>query len=269
MATFETVLEGLTAGERAVIRRGAIFDEQPQALAADDATWDRVAAMLFGVAIGDALGAPTEGMLPSARREAVGGDVRDYSETIPISEGFACVGLPTDDTQLTFWTIDQLLHDGGQFRGLDLCKRLTKATRGGGRATAAFAEAFGRLSEEELAAGAWSQCGTDSASNGALMRITPALLPHLRRPSPALWRDAAALAGLTHRSSASIATCVAFVRIYWSLLAMPPGTLPPRGWFAETFCNTAAQLETAEYSPRGGFFTSDHSTLSEFVKVCR
>src|SRR3712207_8795851 len=35
----------------------------------------------------------------------------------------------------------------------------------------------------------WYRCGSFSAGNGALMRIAPVLLPHLRSGSPALWRS--------------------------------------------------------------------------------
>ena len=70
----------------------------------------------------------------------------------------------------------------------------------------------------------WYQCGVASAGNGALMRIAPVLIPHIRRPSPRLWAGAAKCAMLTHNDAAAISSCVAFVGLLWELLAMggPP-----------------------------------------------
>lgn len=71
--------------------------------------WDRVRGMLLGLAIGDALGNTSEGLLPSQRRERHG-EIRDY---LPNHHaGGRLVGLPSDDTQLAFWTLEQLIEDG-------------------------------------------------------------------------------------------------------------------------------------------------------------
>lgn len=241
--------EGLCEGEAAVVQRGAaIFSEQPEPLGPD--AWDRVEAMLLGVAIGDALGAPSEALLPAARRLMLSStqqqqqqqqDVRDFAGS-----------FPTDDTQLTFWALDQRIDDDDPAK---LCARLAQPTTGGGATTAAFAE--------KLAAGThWSRCGAHGCSNGALMRVTPALLPALRDPSPQLWRDAATLGALTHRSSGSVAACVAFVRVLWALLARTK-----LSGFVDTFCAVAEQLETEQYAPRGGAFAGEGpSTIAAFVR---
>jgi hypothetical protein len=67
--------------------------------------FDRVEGMLLGLAIGDSLGNTTEGQLPRSRR-----DIRYYEPNR--HAGGRAVGVPSDDTQLAFWTLEHLLeHD--------------------------------------------------------------------------------------------------------------------------------------------------------------
>jgi hypothetical protein len=68
---------------------------------------DRVEGMLLGLAIGDALGNTTEGMTPAERRQRFG-EIRDYLPNA--NAGRARVGLPSDDTQLAFWTLEHVLQ---------------------------------------------------------------------------------------------------------------------------------------------------------------
>lgn len=62
---------------------------------------------------GDALGAPTETLLPEQRSQQYSGDIRDYvpytwrrptDEQLKSTQGHA-----TDDTQLSYWTIEALV----------------------------------------------------------------------------------------------------------------------------------------------------------------
>jgi ADP-ribosylglycohydrolase len=81
------------------------------------------------------------------------------------------------------------------------------------------------------------------------MRIAPVLLPHMRRPTAALWADAALAAMVTHNDPASNAACVAFVHLLWETLRQD--TPPPTGWWLRTFCAVARQVEGAAcYRPR-------------------
>lgn len=236
------------------MRQGETLDRSVPPLPSDF-SFDACAGMLLGVAIGDALGRPSEGMIPS-RRRASHGEVRDYHRHRRGGGGPA-EGHPSDDTQLTFWTLEQLLADGG----LDparLSDRLAGAGRiiGEGQTIRAFRGNRARH---------WSARGVPSAGNGAVMRITPILLPHLRQPSPALWADAALAGMITHNDSASSAACVAFVSMLWSLLGRrrPPGP----GWWVTTFCAAAAPLERDVYTPRGGDFRDFRGTLSQWLTL--
>ena len=95
-----------------LVRNGQIelerLPEDPPALPSA-ATFDRVEGMLLGLAIGDALGNTTEARLP-ARRQAEHGEIRDYLPN-RYADGRR-VGLPSDDTQLAFWTVEHLLERG-------------------------------------------------------------------------------------------------------------------------------------------------------------
>ena len=73
-------------------------------------SWNRVAGMLVGLAVGDSLGNTSESLAPVRRRELFG-EIRDF---LPNRHaGHRRVGLPSDDTQLAFWTVEHLLEDGG------------------------------------------------------------------------------------------------------------------------------------------------------------
>ena len=197
--------------------------------------------MLLGLAIGDALGNTSEGMLPE-RRRATFGEVRDY---LPNRHaGGRPVGLPSDDTQLAFWTVEHLIAN----RALDpdALARTFASQRifGIGRTVA---ESVRRL----RGGSSWPTAAVASAGNGALMRIAPVVLPHLREATADLWVDAALCAALTHNDPASISACVAFVGMLSELL-VAEGPPEPQ-WWVETYIARARFLEgETRYRPRGG-----------------
>ena len=83
----------------------------------------------------------------------------------------------------------------------------------------------------------WYEAGPreNAAGNGALMRIAPVLLPHLRSGTPALWADLAIAGMLTHNDRASNAACVAFVHLLWETLRRTGA--PDPDWWLATFCH--------------------------------
>lgn len=195
--------------------------------------------MLLGLAIGDALGNTTEGRLPSSRR-AEYGEIRDYVPNRHADN--RPVGLPSDDSQLAFWTLERLLEDDG----LDP-ERLadTFASRhifGIGKSVRAFISA-------RKSGLPWYEAGQHSAGNGAVMRVAPVLLPHLSTPSAALWDDAIAAGAVTHNDASSIGACVAFVGMLWELLGMEQPPAP--SWYLDTYCQRARLIEgEAAITPR-------------------
>src|SRR5262245_35823841 len=152
-------------------------------------SFDRVEGMLLGLAIGDALGNRTEGRLPGQRNP-----VHDYQPN-PYADGRP-VGLPSDDTQLAFWTLEHLLEHDGVVPEQLLATFAGRRIFGVGRTIAAACDAFrdGRP---------WYQAAQRSAGNGALMRIAPVVVPHLKSPSRALWDEAVLAGAVTHNDATS------------------------------------------------------------------
>jgi ADP-ribosyl-[dinitrogen reductase] hydrolase len=195
-------------------------------------TFDKVEGMLLGVAIGDALGSTTEGQLPDERR-AAHGEIMDY---LPNRHaGGQAVGLPSDDTQLAFWTVEVLLQEGYLHPDTLARRYARERIYGIGGTVRDFLRAYKDQHRS------WKQAGQESAGNGAVMRIAPVLLPHLRRPSPGLWADAVLAGMLTHNDYASNAACAALAGMLWELLNS--STPPAPEWWGETFFRYAAPLE--------------------------
>jgi ADP-ribosylglycohydrolase len=98
------MLKELISQRRLRVSPGAVESlHAPPAL--DFLAFDRVEGMLLGLAIGDALGNPTEGQLPHVRYPVSGYEPNRHANG-------RAVGLPSDDTQLAFWTLEHLLeHD--------------------------------------------------------------------------------------------------------------------------------------------------------------
>ena len=243
----------LVRSHRLAFQRGPIFDYAPGPMP-PDFDFSRVEGMLLGLAVGDALGNTSESLLPSERHARLG-EVRGY---LPNHHaGGRRVGLPSDDTQLAFWTLEAILEDGG----LDperLDERLTS------RRVFGIGSAMKQFIGNHKAGSPWHEAGARSAGNGALMRIAPVLVPHLTSGTADLWVDVAFAAALTHNDPGSTAACVAFVRILWDLLRMerPPEPL----WWVDSYVEVARDIEgDASYAPRGGAFTDYDGPIWRFV----
>jgi ADP-ribosyl-[dinitrogen reductase] hydrolase len=238
------LLRQLLAEGAVDLRRGELFEQPPAPLpaaaAAGASTWDRVEGMLLGIAVGDALGNTTEGMPPADRR-AQYGEIRDYVPHWRSKE----LARPTDDTQMAFWTLDQLLVDRGLVPHRLAQRFASERIFGIGSAVSAAMQAV------RLGYRPWYQCGTRSAGNGALMRIAPMLVPYLREPSTDLWADTALSAIVTHNDAASTSACLALVAMLWELLGMEAPPEPV--WWRRRYVELARDLEgDTEYEPRGG-----------------
>lgn len=216
--------------------------------------FDRVEGMLLGLAIGDALGRPEGGA--GWERRARFGERRDY---LPNTHTGLPLGYPSDDTQLAFWTVEHLLAHGHVEP-----EALARAFTAGGRIFGighTVREALGRLKRGIP----WEKAGPRSAGNGALMRIAPVLLPHLRQPSPDLWSDALLAGMVTHNDRASNASCVAMVRVLWDLLSMQ--SAPDPSWWVQAWVEPAREIEGAtRYRARSPRFSDWDGPLWRFVE---
>lgn len=253
MTTNTELLNHFFATGQIHVQRGALFAQAPQPMP-PDLDFDRVEGMLLGLAIGDALGNTTESQNP-ATRSARYGEIRDYLPN-SYAEGRA-VGLPSDDSQLAFWTLEQWLADG-TFDPERLAQRFcTEQIFGIGQAVKEFVANF-------KAGLSWYASGPSSAGNGALMRIAPVLVPHLRTGTPALWADVALATMLTHNDPAAHSASLAFTAMLWELLQMTDAPEPL--WWLDSYVSLARDLEGATvYRPRGGAYTDYAGPLWRFV----
>ena len=234
------------------LERSPLFDTSP----VGSIDFDRVEGMLLGLAIGNALGESSEGLLPEERRQRFG-EVRDYPPN-PRARNES-IGLPMVDSQLAFWTLEQTLADGR----LDPSSVAARFVKGPmltmGEALATFVQNFNEGRE-------WFRCGAPSAGNGSLMRIAPVIVPHVKEPSPDLWVDAALCSVITHNDGASLSASVTFVKMLWDLLTM--ATPPESEWWVHHYVETARPLEPPdEYRPFNGVYTDFCGTLSEFLEA--
>ena len=219
-------------------------------------SWDRVSGMLLGLAIGDSLGNTSESQNPSDRR-AHYGEIRDYLPN-RFAEGRR-VGLPSDDTQLAFWTLEHLLE-----RGTVDPPRLAEclASRrifGIGSTVREFLNA--RRDDSH-----WLEAAQESAGNGALMRIAPVLLPYLGSPRPEVWRDAVVAGAVTHNDFASNASCAALIAVLQEALVATTPVLP--GFWLRRFVEVARVLEgdVPRYAPRAPLHAHRHVSLWQFTE---
>ncbi len=237
------------------VERGHLFDinTNPKTTGFD---FDKIEGMLLGLAVGDSLGVTTEGMLPSERHDAYG-VIRDY---IPNRYVDKAVGFPSDDTQLSFWTLEQMIEDKN-FVPENIARKFSNSGRIFGLG-ATVREFLRNLKIKNMP---WYECGPKSAGNGALMRISPVLIPHLKKGGTDIWVDTVLSAMMTHNDRAAISSCLAFVAMLWELLDMQeaPGSL----WWLERYVGLTKDIEgDSHYTPRGGIFNSYNGTLWRFVE---
>ncbi len=235
MSDNRAIFEHLLETRQVRVNRGKVFDQVPGAIAHLD--FDRVEGMMLGIAIGDALGITTEGTLPGERHQRYG-EIKDY---LPNRYANKPIGFPSDDTQLSFWTLEQMLADDG-------FNPETIADRFCGGKIFGLGSTVREFRENRKRGIPWYECGPKSAGNGALMRIAPVIIPHLKSGTLALWVDTALCAMITHNDSGSIAACLAFVKMLWQLLQM--NQPPESDWWLRTFVETAHDCEMDSYSPR-------------------
>ena len=250
----DQILDELIRTGGIAVQRAPLFDQAP-ALIGKALDFERVEGMLLGLAIGDALGNTSESQVPAQRRARYG-EIRDYLPNHH-SNGQR-VGLPSDDTQLAFWTLEQILADGG-FLPEHVARRFClQRIFGIGSAVKQFTANF-------KAGVPWYQAGPKSAGNGALMRIAPMLVPYVDAPNTRLWADTALSAMITHNDSASIAACLAFEAMLWQLLQLERAPGPE--WWLNSYLETARALEREEiYRSNAPAFAQYQGPLWRFVQ---
>lgn len=169
------------------------------------------------------------------------------------------MGLPSDDTQLAFWTLEQLIEDK-RFIPEHVAARFANAGRIFG-----IGSTVRRFLANYKSGTPWYESGPESAGNGALMRIAPILIPHLKKAGTDIWVDTALAAMMTHNDYSSTSSCLAFVAMLWELLDMQEP--PDNRWWVERFVELSKDLEgNTSYSPRGGSSLDYKGPLWRFVE---
>ncbi|MDI9548481.1 MAG: ADP-ribosylglycohydrolase family protein [Chloroflexota bacterium] len=243
-ASNRTILEELFTEGGIRIKRGNLFDWSPGPKP-DTFSFDKVEGMLLGVGIGDALGILTEGWLPSLRKQHKG-EITDYQKNKYTGE---YRGYPSDDSQMTFWTLEQLIADGGYVPANVADAMIKERIIGIGHNVKEYAE----CRKHGLP---WYECGPESAGNGSAMRISPMLIPHLRTGASDLWVDTALSAMTTHNDSFAIASCLALTNMLWQALDMHEP--PAAEWWLNTFIDIVRDLEN------GGSYQSKAPKYSDY-----
>jgi ADP-ribosylglycohydrolase len=162
---------------------------------------DKVVNMLLGVAIGDSLGYPVEHLIPEER-------LKRYGLITSYISGRA---LPSDDTQLTFDTVKVILEHG-RIVPWELARIFASHRISGmGKTVREFLRNY---RERGLP---WYRTGLKRPSNGAIMRISPVIIPNLKTKENYLV-DAVLDTLITHNEPLAIASSVAFADMLWNVI---------------------------------------------------
>lgn len=192
-------------------------------LPAIDPVLDRAIGCFVGLAVGDALGTTLEGAQQNSTQchaELTGGGPHQLN-----------AGEWTDDTAMALCLADSIIAKKGRLKLYDLMTRFADWKDEGvnscngrcfdiGWTTAGSISQF--LHDGNPIAG---PIGEDSAGNGSIMRLAPAVLANLADIDAAV--ESARLQSLTtHGSLACVEACELMARILWGLINRPAGADP-------------------------------------------
>ena len=190
---------------------------------------ERVKGGFLGLAVGDCLGAPVEGMPAweiAKRFERVTEILDPFEVWAARPERGRLRGLHTDDTQQAWMVADVLLANGRVVpeqlaaRFVSFAHPRPDLPRGLHRGTGKFF----RASVEKLAAGTPPlEAGADSAGNGAAMRVAPIGL-RLAGDLDALVRSALLASAITHADARALESAAALAALVAALIQDAPPT---------------------------------------------
>ncbi len=161
-------------------------------------------------------------------------------------KGFHPKAHISDDTQLTFLTLEVFLRNGWfdpkKLADVFVKERIT----GIGKTMKSFIKNYKDLKVP------WYLAGVNSAGNGSLMRLSPIVIPHLLNPSKELWCDAVVTTYLVYHDKLAISSAVAFTSLLWECFRMRMA--PESEWWLEKYITVARELEgdNSNYTTRYG-----------------
>ncbi|WP_028925181.1 ADP-ribosylglycohydrolase family protein [Pseudonocardia acaciae] len=174
---------------------------------------DRALGAFYGLALGDALGMPTQSMSREQITEHYGGPIRELRAAVaeqPISPGLSA-GSVTDDTQQAVLVARLLIDGGGRIEPMMYAEALLDweadmARRG-------LSDLLGPSTKralERLGCGVSPfEAGRSGTTNGAAMRITPVAIATPSDGVETLVDAVVAASALTHNTNLGIASASA------------------------------------------------------------
>lgn len=204
------------------------------------------------LAIGDSLGNPLESMLAAARHRIQGSN-RNY---LPHPRHGDARRYPSDDTQLSFWTLEHRIQHG-RTEPAPLLETFASHRIFGIGSTVREALLQFRQGRQ------WHECGVPSAGNGALIRIAPvawhAPSGRLEEATP----DAILATVITHDDSMAAAASVAAARLLVRRCLLQ--RVPEPHWWAGEFISLLKPHESCfAYASRAPDFASFQGSLRQF-----
>ncbi len=162
---------------------------------------------MLGLAIGDALGAPTQSLPPSTIAQRYGGLVDRFTvgpDDQPIAPGHPA-GRVTDDTEQALLLARLLIEHGGRIDAAEWGRRLLGWEDDmHSRGSLDLLGPSSRIALAELAAGGDpTRTGRRGTTNGAAMRITPVGVTS--RPGDALVERVVRASAVTHSTTLALA----------------------------------------------------------------
>lgn len=265
------ILHTLLESKRIPIRYGRILSTAPASLDTQILARDqRITGMLIGVAVGDCLGHSTEWRFDPALRNEKFGTILDH-----LHIGDSRVGRISDDTQLTFWTVEQLLSRGEfQFDDLVRCfvDRQSRIVGRGKNTSASLARHQQRMQSARYTIEACAgDPNSEGRGNGGLMRFSPIVLPHLRQPTARLYLDAVLATLITHGNTWALASIVPMTHLLWCCLGLATGSAPTAEWWIDEYLRVGADLELGplpyplDTDPIPALFKNFRGTLCDFL----
>ncbi|MEM9911788.1 MAG: ADP-ribosylglycohydrolase family protein [Pseudomonadota bacterium] len=174
--------------------------------------FDRAYGALMGIAVGDALGMPSQ-TLTVAQIEAQYGQITDFVapfEDHPVSHGLSA-GQVTDDTEQTLIMANRLIAGQGIIVEEDLAKDLLNwETDVKARGLRDLLGPSSKAALDELVSGASvSETGRNGTTNGAAMRIAPIGIACVVEPVSDFVDQVELACRLTHNTGEAIAAASA------------------------------------------------------------
>jgi ADP-ribosylglycohydrolase len=218
---------------------------------------DRAGGAMLGMAIGEALGAPLEGLSHDKIQEKVGrfeGFIDPRIVQPPGRAGFFQVGVYEDETQMALAAADVIIRNNGfQPEGFrDRLAELGQPVPGNAFGCLRRAHRNLRTAIRRMLKGAtWEKSGVNTAGSGAASRGVPIGIFY-RNDQAGLMRAAIESALVTHRDPRSITACVLMAQGIAQAMEADPAKFDIEKFVKglHATCRAAEDLMASEYKDK-------------------